>query len=415
MAEQKRLLFLNRCFYPDVEATGQFLTELCEELENDFKIHVICGNPLYRKVKKRGLIHKTYHRNITIWRVNNTTLPKKFLLIRLINLISYFIPCFLWTFLIRKMDCVIAETDPPLLASIAYAYSKIRRCRFIYYSQDIWPQVGIVNKGMTNPLITTILKGINGFLYQKSDRIIVLGRDMKKRLEEEHHIPSHKIGIVENWADPSQIFPIRREGNIFLQKHALENKFVVMYSGNIGLSQELENIVHAADSLKEIKDILFVLIGEGASKEKLIDLTESLGLPNVKFLPYQEKKELNFSLNAAHIHLITLKEGLKGYMVPSKVYGVMASGRPFIAAVDKDCEIDKIVKEFHCGLTVSPSNVEELKSAVLRAFHNREDIEKMGENGRKALEHHYSRKICTRKFKDILQNVDHKDSRGQGF
>lgn len=405
MTAPKRLLFLNRCFYPDVEATGQFLTELCEELEKNFKIHVICGNPLYRKVKKKGLIHKTYHRNITIWRVNNTTLPKKFFLSRVINLISYFIPCFLWTFFIKKMDCVIAETDPPLLASIAYVYSKIHRCRFIFYSQDIWPQVGIVNEGMTNPLITTVLKGINGFLYKKSDRIIVLGRDMKKRLEEEYFIPSFKIGIVENWAEPSKIFPIPREDNIFLQKHAIENKFIVMYSGNIGLSQELENIVNMADSLKEIKDILFVLVGEGAYKEKLIHMSKSLGLPNVKFLPYQEKEELKFSLNAAHIHLITLKEGMKGYLVPSKVYGIMASGRPFIAAVDKDCEIDKIVKEFHCGFTVSPSNVEELKSAVLRAFHNNEEIEKMGKNGRKALENFYSRKICTRKFKDILQNV----------
>ncbi|MFC2166787.1 glycosyltransferase [Acidobacteriota bacterium] len=404
MAEpkRKRLLFLNRCFYPDVEATGQFLTELCEDLEKDFEIHVICGNPLYRKVKNWGLIHKTHHRNITIWRVNNTTLPKRIFPARVINLISYFIPCFLWTFLIKRMDCIIAETDPPLLASIAYVYSRIRCCRFIYYSQDIWPQVGIVNEGMTNPLITTILKGINRFLYKKADRIIVLGRDMKKRLEEENFIPSHKIGIVENWADPKKIFPIRREDNPFLKKHALENKFIVMYSGNIGLSQDLENIVHTADSLKEIKDILFVLIGEGASKEKLIHKTLSLGLPNVKFLPYQEKDMLKFSLNAAHVHLITLKKGMKGYIVPSKVYGIMASGRPFIAAVDKECEIDEIVQEFHCGLTVPPSNVKELQSALLWAYNNKEKIEKMGENGRKALEYNYSRKICTQKFKDLL-------------
>ncbi len=402
MAEQKRLLFLNRSFYPDVEATGQFLTELCEELEKDFKVYVICGNPLYRKVKNWRLIHKTSHRNITIWRVNNTTLPKRFFPARVINLISYFIPCFLWTFLIKRMDCIIAETDPPLLASIAYVYSKIHRCPFIYYSQDIWPQVGIVNEGMTNPLITTILKGINGFLYKKADRIIVLGRDMKKRLEEENFIPAQKIGIVENWADPKKIYPIQREDNRFLQKHALENRFIVMYSGNIGLSQDLKNIIHVADTLKKNKNILFVLIGEGASKEKLIQKAEALGLSNVKFLPYQKKEMLKFSLNAAHIHLITLKKGMKGYIVPSKVYGILASGRPFIAAVDKNSEIDRIVRDFHCGLTVSPSNVSALKEAVLWAFFNKEKIEEMGKNGRKALETFYSRKICTQKFKDIV-------------
>lgn len=405
MSAQKSLLFLNRSFYPDVEATGQLLTELCQELENDFEIHVICGNPLYRKVTNRRLITKTRYGNITIWRINNTTLPKRYLLARFVNLFSYFFLCFIWTFFLKRLDYVIAETDPPLLASIAYVYSRIRHSGFIYYSQDIWPHVGIVNRRMTNPIITKILKAVNGFLYNKSNRIIVPGRDMKKRLEEEKLSPSHKIEVVENWADPSEIFPVKREENIFLKKHALENKFVVMYSGNIGLSQDLENIIYLADSLKRYKDILFVLIGEGASKEKLMKMSSSLDLKNVKFITFQEKKDLKFSLSAAHIHLILLKNGMKGIIVPSKVYGIMASGKPFIAAVDEESETDKIVREFHCGIVAQPSNVHELRKAVLWAFNNRERIRKMGERGRKALESHYSRKICTQKFKKIIENT----------
>ena len=405
MSAQKRLLFLNRSFYPDVEATGQLLTELCQELENDFEIHVICGNPLYRKVKNRRLITKTRFGNITIWRINSTTLPKEYLFARFVNLFSYFFLCFLWTFFIKKMDCVIAETDPPLLASIAYVYSRIRHSSFIYYSQDIWPHVGIVNRRMTNPIITKILKVVNGFLYHKANRIIVPGRDMKKRLEEENLLPPHKIEVVENWADPSKIFPVKREDNIFVKKHSLENRFVVMYSGNIGLSQDLENIIYLADSLKRFQDILFVLVGEGASKGKLMKMSSSLGLKNVKFITFQEKKDLKFSLSAAHIHLILLKKGMKGIIVPSKVYGVMASGRPFIAAVDKESEVDKIVEEFHCGIVAQPSHVDELRKAVLWAFNNRERIRKMGEKGRKALESHYSRKICTQKLKKIVKNT----------
>lgn len=405
MPSFKRLLFLNRCFYPDVEATGQLLTELCEELGKDFEIHVICGNPLYRTVKKQGLIHKTRYGNITIWRINNTTLPKKFFLARVINLFSYFVPCFFWSFFLKNIDCIIAETDPPLLASVAYAYSRTRNGRYIYYSQDIWPQVGTVNRGMTNPIITKLFKVINEFLYDKATQIIVPGRDMKKRLEEENLISSHKINVVENWADPNEIFPIKREDNIFLKKHSLENKFVVMYSGNLGLSQDLENIIYLANSLKKIDDILFVLIGEGAHKENLINMAVSLELKNIKFLTYQEKKDLKYSLSAAHIHLIPLKKGMKGIIVPSKVYGIMASGRPFIAAVDEGSEIDEIVKEFQCGIAVKPSNVEELKKAVLWAFNNRNRIEQMGENGRKALKNHYTKKICALKFKRIIESI----------
>ncbi len=409
MPALKRLLFLNRSFYPDVEATGQLLTELCEELENDFEIHVICGNPLYRKVKNRGLIDKTRYRKITIWRINNTTLTKRYFFTRFINLSSYFFLCFIWTFFLKKMDCVISETDPPLLALIAYVYSRLHRRPFIYYSQDIWPEVGILNRRMTNPVLTKILSVGNRFLYRQATQIIVPGRDMKERLEKEKHLFADKIEVVENWADPIQIFPVSREENMFVKRNALENKFVVMYSGNIGLSQDLENIIYLAETLKERRDILFVLIGEGALKEKLVDMASSMELENIKFLSYQEKKDLKFSLNAANIHLVTLKKGMKGIIVPSKVYGIMASGKPFIAAVDEGSEIDKMVKEFQCGIAVKPSSVEGLRTAVLWAFNNRDKIKELGENGRKALMEHYTRKISAQKFnKTILNSIREK-------
>lgn len=404
MGNKGRLLFLNRSFYPDVEATGQLLTELCEDLQDDFEIHVICGNPLYRPLKTYRPVTKTCYQNITIWRINNTTFPKKYFITRFINLLSYFILCFVWTSFLKRPDCIIAETDPPLLASIAYVYSRLRGCSFIYYSQDIWPQVGLINKKMTNPVLTFILKLVNKFLYKKATRIIVPGRDMKQRLEDENLIPSNKIKVVDNWANPNLIFPLPRENNVFIKQHSLENKFVVMYSGNIGLSQDLENIILVAQALRKYKDILFVFIGEGASKEKIMAMAESFHLNNLKFLTYQEKENLVFSLNAAHIHLIPLKKGMKGIIVPSKVYGIMASGRPFIAAVDEGSEIDRMAKEFQCGLVVKPSDPEALKKAVLWAFNNREIIETMGVKGRKALENHYSRKICTAKFKKIIKN-----------
>ncbi len=178
-----------------------------------------------------------------------------------------------------------------------------------------------------------------------------------------------------------------------------------MYSGNIGLSQDLENIIHLADALKEQQEILFLLIGEGASKEKLVKMADSMELENIKFLSYQEKEDLKFSLNAAHIHLVTLKKGMKGIIVPSKVYGIMAAGKPFIAAVDKGSEIDKIAKEFQCGIVSKPSSVEELRKAVLWAYKNKDKIREMGENGRKAFENHYTRKISAQKFKKTVENI----------
>jgi glycosyltransferase involved in cell wall biosynthesis len=211
--------------------------------------------------------------------------------------------------------------------------------------------------------------------------------------------------VVENWTDPDEVFPVKGEENDFLKTHDLDGKFVVMYSGNIGLSQDLENVVAVADELRELEEILFVLVGEGALKESLVKMASSLNLKNIKFFSYQEKGNLRFSLGAANIHLIPLKRGMRGIIVPSKVYGIMAAAKPFIAAVDEGSEIDRVAEEFGCGLVVSPSDVEALRKGVLWAYRNQEQIDEMGRLGREAFEKHYTRAICTQKFRKILKKL----------
>jgi len=405
MTDKKSILFLNRSFYPDVESTGQLLTELCEELAYDFDVHVVCGNPLFREVKNKGWVTRSDYKNITIWRVNNTRFSKKHLLLRLFNLSSYFILCFFKVLGFKKVSCVISETDPPLLGIIAFLYSFLRGVPFVYYVQDLFPDVGIVNRNLTHPLFIFLLKRANKFLYDRAQRIIVPGRDMKKRLGKENHVPLSKIKVVENWADHREIYPVKQEQNDFFQENFSQDKFVVMYSGNMGLSQDLENVIDAADLLKENRDILFVFIGEGACKKRLTNLSLSRGLKNVRFLTYQDKKSLKFTLGAARIHLVPMKKGMGGIIVPSKVYGIMAAGKPYIAALDKQSEVHRITKEFYCGIHVPPSDVRALKNAVVWAYRHQPEIEKMGERGRRALEKYYSREICTQKFKNIIHKI----------
>lgn len=405
MTDKKSILFLNRSFYPDVESTGQLLTELCEELAHDFEVHVVCGNPLYRTVQNKSLIQKSDYKNITIWRVNNTRFSKKHILLRIFNLSSYFILCFFKVMGFKRVSCVVSETDPPLLGIIAYIYSRLRKVPFVYYVQDLFPNVGIINQKLTHPFIITLLKRANKFLYNHAEQIIVPGRDMKNRLSKENHIPLSKIKVVENWADPREIYPVKPDKNTFLNENFDRDKFIVMYSGNIGLSQDLENVIYAADLLKEAHDILFVLIGEGAYKKKLIDLSLSLGLKNVRFLTYQDKKDLKITLGAAHIHLVPMKKGMGGIIVPSKVYGIMAAGKPYIAALDKGSEIHRLTEEFNCGIHVEPSDVQELKNGVAWVYHHQTEIEKMGQKGRRALKKYYSREVCTQKFKGVIERV----------
>jgi glycosyltransferase involved in cell wall biosynthesis len=249
------------------------------------------------------------------------------------------------------------------------------------------------------------MRAINRFLYRKAALVIVPGRDMKERLAKAYFLPSDKIAVVENWTDPDIVSPVKREENEFLRSQGLSEKFVVMYSGNIGLSQDLENLVAVADELRELEEIVFVLVGEGALKESLVSLALNRNLKNIRFFSYQEKENLKYSLSAAHIHLIPLKRGMKGIIVPSKVYGIMAAAKPFIAAVDEGSEIDRLAKEFECGLVVTPSDVEALKRAILWAFQNQEQLDRMGRLGREVFEKHYSRSICTHKFRRTLESL----------
>ncbi|MBI1857771.1 MAG: glycosyltransferase family 4 protein, partial [Candidatus Melainabacteria bacterium] len=193
--------------------------------------------------------------------------------------------------------------------------------------------------------------------------------------------------------------------NLFRKKYDLDNKFLIMYSGNIGLTQGLEDIVKVADRLKENEDIQFLLVGEGASKKKLQDDVKRLVLSNVVFLPYQPKEELSHSLSAPNLHLITLQQGLAGLVVPSKVYGILSCGRPFIAWIEEKSEIFNIVSKYNCGIVVPPGNIEKMVEAILWAVSHPDKLEKMGVNSRNAALNNFDRRVSTAKFNKIISEV----------
>ena len=396
------ILFFNRSFYPDTEATGQFLTELCEDLTKlGHKITVICGKSYHVSNDEKGqLIKRESYKEIEILRASGTTFPKKSLFLRLVNLGTYFLNAFFAGFLIRqKPDIVIALTDPPLLGLHGIFFSKLFGAKFIYYCNDIYPDVGMITGRLRHPIYIFILKTANMLSFNLADKIIVIGEDMKKRVEKKG-IDGKKIEIVHNWADTDALFPISVTG--FREKYKLENNFLVMYSGNIGLTQNLNKLLEVAENSRNIKEIKFILIGEGADKDKLQSITSEKKLTNVQFLPYQPKEELNQSLNAADIHLITLEKNLAGVMVPSKVYGILACGKPFLAWVDEESEVATIAKKFNVGIVVEPGNVKEMTNTVNWAINNPAKLRQMGENSRKVAIDLFDRKISSNIFNKVL-------------
>lgn len=401
---RKKVLFFNRSFHPDVEATGQLLRELTGNLSEQFDITIIAGRSYFRPESTSFLpFIWERHGRVKVLRVHNTVLPKSNLLYRVINLTTYFILSFAGGFFAGRQDIIIALTDPPVIGLIGSFFSFIYGAKFVYYCQDIYPDVGVISGRLTNRYIVWLLEAVSGLIMKRASLIVVLGEDMKKRLLMKGAAPE-KTTIIPNWADPEQIYPIKEGNNPLSDKFSLgKNRFIVMFVGNLGLTQDLENIIIAASRVTGNKDILFIFVGDGAKKQELVDAAKSV--ENVLFIPYQPKEEIKYYLSLANVHIVSLHKGLWGCIVPSKVYGIMASRRPFIAAIDEESDVAQMIREHECGILAKPGDADDLTNKILWAYDNRSLLNDMGRRGREALLVWYSKNIASRKFACTLEKL----------
>ena len=397
-----RLLFFNRSFYPDVEATGQLLTELCQDLGNDHDVTVVAGRPYNMKRFGSWLpIRREKHDRVSILRAYNPRLNKRLFAGRVMNLLSYFCFSFVAGFFAKQPEVVIVETDPPVLGLIGLFFARWYHAKFVFYLQDLYPDVGIALGKLKNPLLIRALEACTQRILNAADRVVVLGDDMRERVMAKGYGHPERICVIPNWVDTTQIQP-PDVVNLFRQQHGLDGRFVVMFSGNLGLSQGLECVINAACAFAGDDRVRFVFVGEGAAKASLMELARSRHLTNTLFLPYQPKELLSMSLSAADIHLVPLRRGVAGLIVPSKVYGIMAAGRPFISAIEEDSHPAQILREHRCGLRAAPDSPAELEQAIGWALRHPDELQEMGQRGRMAAVNHFDRKISVGKFRTMV-------------
>jgi putative colanic acid biosynthesis glycosyltransferase WcaI len=399
-----QILVVNQYFHPDRSATSQLLTELCEDLSEHHEITVVCGRPSYdpsERTTMRGLLAEDHHGEVRILRSWSTTYARRRMVGRLTNYTTYLTSSIVGAMKAARPDVVLTMTDPPVVAAAAAAASAIRRVPFVYVNQDVFPEVGVVLGKLRNATLVRALSALNRSLRGRAARVIAIGRDMERRLVTLGTDPA-KIYIIPNWADGSAIRPL--EGSSRLrEEHGWETSFVVMHSGNVGLSQDLGTLLSTADLLRDEPDLVFAIVGEGATKAELQAAAARRRLPNVEFLPYRPKEDLTDSLGAADLHIVGLRRGLAGYIVPSKVYGIIAAGKPFIAGVESGAEPGLIAEEYSCGIRVEPGDPAALSAAIV-GFRQDPDGE-MGSNGRRAFEEHFDRPIATEAYRHLLESV----------
>jgi colanic acid biosynthesis glycosyl transferase WcaI len=399
-----RLLFLNRSYWPDAEATGQLLTELCEDLAGAFDVAVIAGQPNqnpggapYRRIGTE------LRRGVRIHRVIHTRLPKRWLLGRVVNLVTYLGAAFLVALRQPRPSIVVVETDPPLLALLGKFLKHWHRCRLLVYLQDIYPDVAVALGRLPPGGVSHWLRAVLFGAYRGADRVVVLSRDMRTLLANAR-VPADRIACIPNWADTRRLIPIKRE-NDFRARHGLNDAFVVMYSGNIGLSQRLELLIDAAAELAERRDIVFLLIGAGASKPALQERVVRRGLRNVRLFDYQPPGRLATSLSAADLHVVPLDARLVHCLMPSKLYAVLACGTAVLAIAPPSSELGQIVRNQRAGLVVAPGDVAAIRDAIAWCADHRDEMRRMGEAGRAYAVAHCDRRRMTQRFSVLLSNL----------
>jgi glycosyltransferase involved in cell wall biosynthesis len=376
-----RVCFFNRSYWPDTGATGQLLTELAEDLasRHGLAVTVVAGYPT--ATDGTALPAREIRNGVQIIRARGTRLSPRRFTGRALNYVTYFLSA-LWAALrLPRQDVTVGLTDPPIIGLAALAASP--RGGMVFYCQDIFPEVAGLLEDFHSPAVNSLLEHLNRFLVRRAARIVALGDTMASRLVHGKGADPSKITVIANWADTTAIIPSPKH-NQFSAAHDLDRKFVVLHAGNIGLSQNLDVVIDAAALLASRTDIVILFIGDGNRKATLEQAVATRGLTNVRFLPFQPRDQLRWTYATSDVCLVSLKPGLAGYIVPSKLYPILAAGRPYIAAVETSTEVAALTERHHCGVIVEPGDAAQLADAIARLADQQAARDAMGARARAA-------------------------------
>jgi len=398
-----RILAINQFYAPDHAATSQLLTELCEDLvEQGDEVTVIASRGRYLGGDKLPAAETI--RGVRVVRPWATSFGKGQLAGRLTDYLTFWGTAVARAAAEARPDVLLAVTAPPMIASGALAVALARRVPLVMWAQDVYPDIAVAF-GMisaTSPAAIG-LSALMRLTYRASSRVVVLSAGMRSRLAA-HGAPADRLRVIPNWSDGRAIRPLAPENNPFRREHALEDRFVVMYSGNLGVGHDVATFVEAARLLAaRCPRVLFLFIGDGTRRAEAERLARDL--PNVKFLGYQPYESLCHSLAAADVHLISLRAGLEGLLVPSKLYGALATARPVMFVGPEACEAARVIRENDLGWQGRPGDAAGLAGAIEGAAASPPWCAERGQRARALFEAELDRPIAVARWRRILEEA----------
>lgn len=405
-----RVLIYSYNYHPEPIGIAPLMTELAEGLvRRGHQVRVITGMPNYpqRQIYEeyRGKLYTTEERNgVTIQRSYMWVKPKPSLIDRLL-LDSSFVLTSLFQALKGWRPDVILLTVPPLPVCVPAALlSWFHNCPIVLNVQDILPEAAVHVGLLKNKTMIRVFEALEKFSYRTAHTISVIADGFVENLENKG-VPSNKLTCIPNWVDTGFIRPMPKENNAFRQANDLDGKFVVLYAGNIALTQGLETVIETAARLRHIPEIAFAIVGEPKAIEQLKHQCEKLGADNVKLLPFQPREKLPEMLAAADVGLIVQKRNVVSFNMPSKTQVLLASGRAVIASVPSTGSAAKAIEKSRGGVVVEPENPEALADQILELYQNPELATRLGKQGRQYAIERYSFEQALTQYESLFEKV----------
>lgn len=429
---KKRLLIFAHYYAPDTASTGQILKDQAEGMLDEFDVTVICVVPSYGGTIEAQYKTQKYYfeelNGVKIIRIRVPEFTKANKISRIKNIVSYFFGALGAAMKAGKQDYVFTISQPPILGGLLGVLGKwMKHAKMIYCIQDFNPEQVMAVNYSSNKLILKAMMIADKFSCRHSNLVITVGRDLVDTLKNRfkgHKVP--KYAMINNWIDEKEVYPLPQDHErvvAFKKQYGLEDKFVIMYSGNIGLYYDLEKLMKVMKqfrkgyTLKGVyesgpvtadgKEVVFAFVGAGSVLDKLVLYTKEHHFENVVFIPYQDKEDLIYSLNAGDVHWCVNAKGIKGVSCPSKAYGIMASGKPIIGVLEVGTEIRGLIEECNCGKCCEPGDYVEVADIIRWYIENAGtgEVKEMGTNGRKYLEKNLTKDVSIAKYEMEIKSL----------
>jgi len=405
-ASREKILIISQYFPPDMASTGYVMSELAADLAPYGKeIMVIAGRTgyyaecSYKQYKSIGGGGVADGSAVKVKRVGPGSINKDKAMGRISSYLLFTASAMCQFRSFRWADKVIIVSNPPTLVGLCAFVRVFFRKPAYFMVQDLYPDLAI-HLGYASPhgIMSAVMYALNRIGFSKAEKIVLIGEAMRRHFATDPHYRrwADKAVVIPNWEDPEQVFPAAKD-NPWSRLTGYNDRFVVLYAGNIGLIQDLDSVLEAA---KILSDIVFLFAGEGGRKIYIQKKAADMGLDNVRFITYVPTENYNDLLATADCCIVALKPGMDSFGFPVRTYSYMAAGRPILAVTEKDNELYALVEDNAVGISAYDGKT--MAEAILRLKNDPALAKRLGDNGRAVLLKKFARRVSTGKYNELI-------------